>query len=54
MSDEGSNRRAKRVLKWFAVLLAVFGGVMAVIGRFAVAGVTFLGLTFVIYLRETW
>jgi hypothetical protein len=53
MSDEGSNRRARQVLKWFAVLLAVFGGVMAVIGRFAVAGVTFLGLTFAIYLRET-
>ena len=54
MSDQYTHARAQRVLKWFAVLLALFGLVMVLIGQFAVAGVTFLGITLIIYLRETW
>ena len=53
MNDQDTDARAQRVLKWFAVLLALFGLVMVAIGQFAVAGVTFLGITLIIYLRET-
>lgn len=54
MSDEDDGSQAKRLLTGFLVILLLFAIVMVVIGEFAVAGVTFLGLTFVLYLRETW
>ncbi|NIU68851.1 MAG: hypothetical protein GWN07_26055, partial [Actinobacteria bacterium] len=46
--------RGKQVLTVFLVVLLLFAAAMAVFGQFAVAGVTFLGITFVLYLRETW
>lgn len=54
MSDSNTEANAKRVLKVFMGILLAFGIVMVVLGEFLIAGVTFLGLTFVIYLRETW
>lgn len=44
----------ERVLTILIVLLLVFAVAMFVFGEFLVAGVTFLSLTFAIYLRETW
>lgn len=53
MSESGDDDRRQAVLKWFAVVLLLFAVGMVVMGEFLVAGVTFLGLTLVIYLRET-
>lgn len=54
MSESDDAERAGQILKWFTVVLLLFAVAMVVLGEFLVAGVTFLGLTFVIYLRETW
>lgn len=53
-ASDGRDPRGKQVLTVFLVVLLLFAVVMVLIGEFAVAGVTFLGLTLVIYLRETW
>lgn len=42
-----------RYLKWLAVVLFLFGILMAFLDRLMVAGVSFLGITFAIYYRET-
>ena len=52
--EAGRNPRGKQVLTVFLVVLLLFAAAMAVLGQYAVAGVTFLGITFVLYLRETW
>lgn len=54
MSDADRNPQARRVLTGFTVVLLLFAVVMVLLGEFLVAGVTFLGLTLVLYLRETW
>lgn len=54
MSEASGNPRARQVLTAFLLVLAVFAMAMVVIGEYAIAGVTFLAVTFVIYLRETW
>lgn len=54
MSEASENSRGRQVLTVFTVVLILFAMAMVVIGEYAVAGVTFLGITFVIYLRETW
>lgn len=54
MSESEKDPRAKRVLKWFIVVLLLVAVVTAALGEFLLAGVMFLGIAFVIYLRETW
>lgn len=54
MSDSEADSRAKRALTAFLVVLLLFAVAMVLFGEYLVAGVTFLGVTFVIYLRETW
>lgn len=54
MSDEDEPLDVERVLTILIVLLLLFAIAMFVLGEFLVAGVTFLSLTFAIYLRETW
>lgn len=54
MSGDGDQLDVRRVLTILIVLLLAFGLAMFVIGEYLVAGVTFLSLTFAIYMRETW
>lgn len=54
MSEPDDDDRPKRVITWFMGILLLFGVAMVVLGEYLVAGVTFFGLTFVIYIRETW
>lgn len=44
----------ERVLTAFIVLLFLFAVGMFLLGEYLIAGVTFLSLTFALYLRETW
>lgn len=54
MSDSDEPLDVTRVLTVLIVLLLVFAAAMFLLGEYLVAGVTFLSLTFAIYLRETW
>lgn len=54
MSDEEVPLDVQRVLSVLVVLLLLFATAMFVLGEYLVAGVTFLSLTFALYLRETW
>lgn len=54
MSDEDESIDVERVLTIFIVILLIFAVAMFLFGELLVAGVTFLSLTFAIYLRETW
>ena len=52
MSDEGERSTVKRGLTILIVILLLFAVGMVVLGEYLVAGVTFLSITFAIYLRE--
>ena len=52
MSDEGERLDVKRGLTALIVILLLFAVSMVAIGEYLVAGVTFLSITFAIYLRE--
>lgn len=54
MSDSDEPLDVRRVLTVLIAVLLVFAAAMFVLGEYLVAGVTFLSLTFAIYLRETW
>lgn len=54
MSSEDEPLDVARGLTILSVLLFFFAVVMFVLGEYLVAGVTFLSLTFALYLRETW
>lgn len=54
MSDSDEPLDVRRVLTVLIGVLLVFAVVMFLFGEYLVAGVTFLSLTFAIYLRETW
>lgn len=54
MSETEEPLNVERVLTILIVLLFIFATAMFVLGELLVAGVTFLSLTFAIYLRETW
>lgn len=54
MSDSDEPLDVRRILTVLIVVLLLFASAMFLLGEFLVAGVTFLSLTFAIYLRETW
>lgn len=54
MSDENEPIDVVGVLTGLTVLLFFFAVAMFLLGEYLVAGVTFLSLTFALYLRETW
>lgn len=54
MSETEAPMNVERVLTVLIVVLFVFAVAMFVLGELLIAGVTFLSLTFAIYLRESW
>lgn len=54
MSDEDESIGVGQVLTVLVVFLFLFAAGMFVLGEYLVAGVTFLSLSFALYLRETW
>lgn len=54
MADGNESIEVERVLTGLVVLLFLFAVAMFLLGEYLVAGVTFLSLTFALYLRETW
>lgn len=54
MSETEAPMNVERVLTVLIVVLLVFAVAMFVLGELLIAGVTFLSLTFAIYLRESW
>lgn len=54
MSGKAEQLDVRRILSILIVILLVFAVAMFAMGEYLIAGVTFLSLTFAIYLRETW
>lgn len=54
MSEADDPIDVRRVLSILIVILSVFAVAMLVLGELLVAGVSFLSLTFAIYMREKW
>lgn len=53
MNEADGTSGSKRVLTVFAGILLIFAVAMVLVGEFLLAGVTFLGLAFALYLRES-
>ena len=53
MDDEVAGLPIRQLLTGALAVLVLFATAMFLLGEFLIAGVTFLTITFVIYLRET-